>query len=44
MQATNPSGTPISRLEWDAEREVITNHDEANKLLHYDYREPWKLG
>ncbi len=33
-----------SRLEWDAEREVITNNDEANKLLHYEYREPWKLG
>jgi hypothetical protein len=33
-----------SRLEWDAEAERITNHEEANKLLHYEYREPWKLG
>lgn len=32
------------RLEWDAENERFTNSDEANKLLHYDYREPWKLG
>lgn len=32
-----------SRLEWDAEREVITNNEEANKLLHYEYREPWEL-
>jgi len=31
------------RLEWDAEREVVTNSDEANKLLHYEYRSPWKL-
>ncbi len=33
-----------SRLEWDAQREVITNPKEANRLLHYEYREPWKLG
>jgi len=32
------------RLEWDAEREQITNSDEANSMLHYEYREPWKLG
>jgi hypothetical protein len=32
-----------SRLEWDADREVITNNEEANKLLHYEYREPWEL-
>jgi len=32
-----------SRLEWDAEREAITNNAEANKLLHYEYRQPWKL-
>lgn len=32
-----------SRLEWDPEREVITNNEEANKLLHYEYREPWEL-
>ena len=32
-----------ARLEWDAEREIITNNPEANNLLHYDYREPWEL-
>jgi predicted dehydrogenase len=31
------------RLEWDAEREKITNNQDANKLLHYEYRSPWKL-
>jgi predicted dehydrogenase len=33
-----------SRIEWDPERERITNNEEANKLLHYGYRAPWKLG
>jgi predicted dehydrogenase len=33
-----------SRLEWDAEKEQITNCPEANELLHYEYRKPWKLG
>jgi hypothetical protein len=32
------------RLEWDAEQERITNRPEANQLLHYEYRKPWKLG
>ena len=32
------------RLEWDAENERITNDEEANALLHYDYRAPWTLG
>jgi len=32
-----------SRLEWDAQRETITNNEEANKLLHYEYRKPWEL-
>ena len=32
-----------SRLEWDAQREVITNNEKANSLLHYEYRKPWKL-
>jgi predicted dehydrogenase len=32
-----------SRLEWDAEHERITNVKEANELLHYEYRAPWKL-
>ncbi|MFV2065573.1 MAG: Gfo/Idh/MocA family protein [Pirellulales bacterium] len=33
-----------ARLEWDAQRERITNHKSANDLLHYEYRKPWKLG
>ena len=33
-----------SRLEWDPEKEQITNNDEANSMLHYEYRKPWKLG
>jgi predicted dehydrogenase len=32
------------RLEWDAEQERFSNCDEANELLHYEYRKPWKLG
>ena len=32
------------RLEWDAETERFTNCDEANKLLHYDYRKGYTLG
>jgi predicted dehydrogenase len=31
-------------LTWDAEHERVTNDDEANKLLSYEYRSPWKLG
>lgn len=30
-------------LVWDAEKEIVTNCDEANKLLSYEYRNPWKL-
>ena len=33
-----------ARLEWDPVNERITNHAKANDLLHYEYREPWKLG
>lgn len=32
-----------SRIEWDAKAERVTNNEEANKLLHYEYRAPWKL-
>jgi hypothetical protein len=31
------------RLQWDPEKELFTNSAEANKLLHYEYRKPWKL-
>ena len=33
-----------TRLLWDAEKEQFTNSSEANDLLHYEYRKPWKLG
>ena len=32
-----------SRLEWDAEKEIVTNLAKANDLLNYEYRSPWKL-
>jgi predicted dehydrogenase len=32
------------RIEWDADQEKILNSEEANNLLHYEYRKPWKLG
>jgi len=32
-----------SRIEWDPKDERIVNNKEANKLLHYEYRKPWKL-
>jgi predicted dehydrogenase len=32
-----------SRLEWDPAREIFTNNEAANKLLHYEYRKPWKI-
>jgi predicted dehydrogenase len=40
----NISLSTRSRLEWDARKERVRNNEEANDLLHYDYREPWKLG
>lgn len=30
-------------LKWDANKEIFTNSEEANKLLHYEYRKPWSL-
>ncbi|HKJ79549.1 MAG TPA: Gfo/Idh/MocA family oxidoreductase, partial [Prolixibacteraceae bacterium] len=31
------------RLEWDASKEQFKNCSEANNMLHYEYRKPWKL-
>jgi len=42
--AANISLATRARLDWDAENERFTNNDEANQLLHYEYRKPWKLG
>ena len=33
-----------SRVEWDPARERIISNANANNLLHYKYRAPWKLG
>ena len=33
-----------SRIDWDPKAERIVNNKQANKLLHYKYRKPWKLG
>ena len=32
------------RIEWDPETEQITNNQQANDMLHYEYRKPWTLG
>ena len=38
------SPSPRGRyLQWDGAAERIVNDDEANRLLTYNYREPWKL-
>jgi predicted dehydrogenase len=33
-----------ARLDWDPRTERITNNEKADRLLHYEYRKPWKLG
>jgi predicted dehydrogenase len=30
-------------LAWDAKKERVTNDEEANRLLSYEYRPPWRL-
>jgi len=30
-------------LEWDAKSERIVNDVDANRLLSYEYRQPWRL-
>ncbi len=32
-----------SRLDWDPVNERFLNNDQANALLHYEYRKPWSL-
>jgi predicted dehydrogenase len=32
-----------AHLEWDPKSERITNHEPANRYLHYEYRAPWTL-
>jgi hypothetical protein len=32
-----------TRIQWDPKKEQAINNRRANKLLHYEYRKPWKL-
>jgi hypothetical protein len=31
------------RIEWDGNKGVVTNNDEANQYLHREYREGYEL-
>ena len=31
------------KIRWDVETERVIDDSEANELLHYEYRKPWKL-
>ncbi len=42
-QRANISLAVGRRLEWDAGNERFIDDDEANSMLHYKYRSPWKL-
>ncbi len=41
LQLGNVSYHAKQRVEWDAEKEQVTNLPEANKYLFKDYRHPW---
>ena len=37
------TGAVAPRVKWDAAGMKVTNEPEANKLLHYAYRDGWTL-
>ena len=39
----NIAVTVKERLQWDPEKELFTNSPKANELLHYNYRDQWKM-
>jgi len=40
----NMSLATRSCLEWDSEREIVIDNENANQFLHCEYRDPWRLG
>lgn len=40
----NIASATRSCLEWNAQEVRFVGHDEANRLLHDEYRSPWTLG